>query len=83
MVFHYTNFMWETNAWWIRRVRPVWAFTLLSGIGFVYYRYKMMGKLMVMREDYLGKEKNMELAALNKRFVQKAMGLSEPLRAQA
>jgi len=23
MVYHYTNFSFETNAWWIRRVRPV------------------------------------------------------------
>lgn len=23
MVFHYTNFVVETNAWWLRRVRPV------------------------------------------------------------
>ena len=23
MVFHYTNFVVETNSWWLRRVRPV------------------------------------------------------------
>ena len=23
MVYHYSNFIWETNAWWLRRVRPV------------------------------------------------------------
>jgi len=23
MVFHYTNFVAETNIWWIRRIRPV------------------------------------------------------------
>jgi hypothetical protein len=23
MVYHYTNFIVETNAWWLRRVRPV------------------------------------------------------------
>ena len=23
MVFHYTNFVAETNVWWIRRIRPV------------------------------------------------------------
>lgn len=23
MVFHYTNFVVETNVWWIRRIRPV------------------------------------------------------------
>lgn len=23
MVFHYVNFIAETNAWWLRRIRPV------------------------------------------------------------
>ena len=25
MVFFYTNYAAETNAWWLRRIRPLWV----------------------------------------------------------
>ena len=67
MVYHYTNLVMETNAWWVRRVRPAWATFLLVTGGFCYYRYKMMGKLAVIREARMTPEERKKVAELNKR----------------
>jgi cytochrome c-type biogenesis protein CcmH/NrfF len=68
MVFHYTNFVAETNAWWCRRVRPLWlvpSLFLIAGAG---YRYIFFGKIQAYRNKYLTTdEERIEHAKLNKR----------------
>lgn len=32
MVYQWTNFVWETNAWWLRRIRPVFITFLSSSL---------------------------------------------------
>lgn len=51
MVYHYTNFIAETNAWWLRRVRPVtsalmqlWMAGAAAGAYFIFHRYYFFGK---------------------------------------
>ncbi len=65
MGFHYTNFVVETNAWWLRRVRPVWM--VAAGIGFtwVYYRYYFFGKIQANWLDRESEQTQQELAKLN------------------
>ena len=62
MGFHYTNFNAETNSWWIRRVRPIWMGAVTVGIAAVYYRYYLYGKIQANWMDYLGDEKQREMA---------------------
>ncbi|EAR99761.1 transmembrane protein, putative (macronuclear) [Tetrahymena thermophila SB210] len=67
MVFHYTNFVQETNAWWLRRVRPVYC-TVLAYYGWwLYDRYYLFGKNATqdIRKDTT--EVWEKRAALNKR----------------
>ena len=45
MVYFYTNYAAETNAWWLRRVRPVWMTALALGLGALGYRYHYFGKI--------------------------------------
>ena len=45
MVYFYTNFAAETNAWWLRRVRPVWMTSLGIGLLAYGYRYFFYGKI--------------------------------------
>lgn len=42
MVYHYTNFIWETNAWWLRRVRPVENLSFKLKIKYI-FPYKSFG----------------------------------------
>jgi hypothetical protein len=51
MVFFYTNYAAETNAWWLRRVRPVWMTALGIGLIGVYYRYTFYGKIEAYLHD--------------------------------
>lgn len=44
MVYHYTNFIYETNGWWLRRVRPVWMGATFIGIYYLLDRYYFFGK---------------------------------------
>jgi len=56
MGFHYTNFMFESNAWWLRRVRPVWM-TVVGVWGmWIYYRYYFFGKIQANWMDYESEE---------------------------
>jgi hypothetical protein len=52
MVFFYTNYAAETNAWWLRRVRPVWMTALGIGLIGVYYRYTFYGKIEAYLHDW-------------------------------
>ena len=53
MVYQWTNFVWETNAWWLRRIRPVIfnifiiKFVVLGAFAFTAFyggRYYFFGK---------------------------------------
>ena len=67
MVFHYTNFIQETNTWWIRKVRPVWMTIAGAGLYFIFYRYYFFGKIQSNWIDSIPEEKQIELANVNKR----------------
>ena len=56
MVFFYTNFVAETNAWWIRRVRPVWMIGVSAMGFFIYYRYYFFGKVQSNFMDFIPDE---------------------------
>lgn len=56
MVYFYTNFVAETNAWWLRRVRPVWMLAVGSIGWFVYYRYYFFGKIQSGFMDWVSEE---------------------------
>ena len=43
-MFYYTNFIAETNAWWLRRVRPVWMGATAILIYAIFHRYYFFGK---------------------------------------
>jgi hypothetical protein len=43
-MFYYTNFIAETNAWWLRRVRPVWMIGFALWSYWIFHRYYFFGK---------------------------------------
>jgi hypothetical protein len=52
-MFYYTNFILETNAWWLRRVRPVWMAFTAAGIYYIFDRYYFFGKNAVKSNSRL------------------------------
>jgi hypothetical protein len=44
-MFYYTNFIAETNAWWLRRVRPVWMVGFTLWAYWLFHRYYFFGKM--------------------------------------
>lgn len=43
-MFYYTNFIAETNAWWLRRVRPIWIGAFVIWGYAIFHRYYFFGK---------------------------------------
>ena len=43
-MFYYTNFIVETNVWWLRRVRPVWMGATALICYYFFHRYYFFGK---------------------------------------
>lgn len=43
-MFYYTNFIAETNAWWLRRVRPIWMGATVIWAYAIFHRYYFFGK---------------------------------------
>eukprot|EP01016_Furgasonia_blochmanni_P025145 TRINITY_DN270_c0_g1_i1.p1 TRINITY_DN270_c0_g1~~TRINITY_DN270_c0_g1_i1.p1 ORF type:complete len:217 (+),score=59.71 TRINITY_DN270_c0_g1_i1:3-653(+) len=67
MVFHWTNFVVETNQWWIRRVRPVWMGAGAIWIYWVFRRYYFFGKDAANHNARFSDEEWTRRAAENKR----------------
>ena len=67
MVFHYTNFVVETNAWWLKRIRPLWMSTAAFLIGLATFRYGYFHKIQTKAERNLSPELQREYAENNKR----------------
>lgn len=67
MVYHYTNFVFETNAWWLRRVRPIWAGALTLWLTGILYRYYFFGKIKSLWNKYIPEEEWIKRAQENKR----------------
>lgn len=43
-MFYYTNFIMETNVWWLRRVRPIWMGIAGLWMYWIFHRYYFFGK---------------------------------------
>jgi hypothetical protein len=43
-MFYYTNFIVETNAWWLRRVRPLILGGAFIWVYYIFHRYYFFGK---------------------------------------
>jgi len=43
-MFYYTNFILETNQWWLRRVRPIWMLGAGLYAYWIFHRYYFFGK---------------------------------------
>lgn len=43
-MFYYTNFIMETNTWWLRRVRPLWMGAAAIYFYWLFHRYYFFGK---------------------------------------
>jgi len=67
MVYHYTNFVWETNAWWLRRVRPVWMGLTGIWLYWVGCRYYFFGKVQAHWQTTIPDEEWIARAQINKR----------------
>ena len=66
MVFHNTNFV-MPNAWWIRRVRPLWMGAIGITVTYLVYRYHFWGKWAAQRHEKMTQQQLEEWAARNKR----------------
>ena len=51
MVFFYTNYAAETNAWWLKRIRPLWIFPVIGISCYKYYRVVYYAKNQIEKED--------------------------------
>ena len=66
-MFYYTNFIAETNAWWLRRVRPIWVGGTLIICYWAFHRYYFFGKDSVKAQRRVPQDELVRRAALNKR----------------
>lgn len=66
-MFYYTNFVMETNAWWNRRVRPIWVGGVLIWAYYLFHRYYFFGSMAVKQQRAMTKEENERRAEINKR----------------
>ncbi|CAK66541.1 unnamed protein product (macronuclear) [Paramecium tetraurelia] len=67
MVYQWTNFVWETNAWWLRRIRP---FIVLGGVAFTAFyggRYYFFGKWAYYKQRQFSEAELVAQAEVNKR----------------
>jgi hypothetical protein len=65
-MFYYTNFIQETNAWWLRRVRPLWLGSIALWAYWLFHRYYFFGKHAVQSQRKASEQENSRRAALNK-----------------
>ena len=65
-MFYYTNFIAETNAWWLRRVRPIWIGGAVIFCYWAFHRYYFFGKEAVKKQRLYSEEEHLRRAALNK-----------------
>ena len=70
-MFYYTNFVQETNVWWMRRVRPIWVPAALLWCYYMFHRYYFFGKWAVINHRKQSEQTNLERAAGNKRYHEK------------
>ncbi|CAD8170543.1 unnamed protein product [Paramecium octaurelia] len=67
MVYQWTNFVWETNAWWLRRIRP---FVVLGAFAFTAFyggRYYFFGKWAYYKQRQFSEAELVAQAEVNKR----------------
>lgn len=66
-MFYYTNFIQETNTWWLRRVRPIWLGGWAIWAYYVFHKYYFFGKLAVKSQRSVSEEENQRRAQINKK----------------
>ena len=67
-MFYYTNFIAETNAWWLRRVRPIWIGATVIWAYWLFHRYYFFGKDAVKSQRGVPEAEQIRRANLNKRY---------------
>ena len=65
-MFYYTNFIAETNAWWLRRVRPIWLGAVAIWAYALFHRYYFFGKEAVKNQRRHSDQENQRRADHNK-----------------
>jgi hypothetical protein len=65
-MFYYTNFIAETNAWWLRRVRPIWIAGVAIWAYALFHRYYFFGKEAVKSQRRETEAENLRRAQHNK-----------------
>ena len=66
-MFYYTNFILETNQWWLRRVRPLWMLgTFIYGY-YIFDRYYFFGKNATKSNIKAGEKELIRRASINHR----------------
>jgi hypothetical protein len=65
-MFYYTNFIQETNTWWLRRVRPLWLGSIALWAYWLFHRYYFFGKMAAKNQRAVSEEENQRRAQLNK-----------------
>lgn len=66
-MFYYTNFIVETNTWWLRRVRPIWMGAAFIYFYWVFHRYYFFGKETSKNLNKFSEEQRIQMAKMNKR----------------
>lgn len=65
-MFYYTNFIVETNTWWLRRVRPIWMGAFAIWGYWIFHRYYFFGKDASKSMADFTPEQRQKMAELNK-----------------
>ena len=68
-MFYYTNFIQETNVWWLRRVRPIWMGATFLYCYYFFHRYYFFGKHAALSQRKHTPEQLEQMAQLNKRSL--------------
>lgn len=66
-MFYYTNFIMETNQWWLRRVRPLWMGAFGIWAYWIFHRYYFFGKEATKHSRRQTEDELLRRAAHNKR----------------
>lgn len=66
-MFYYTNFILETNQWWLRRVRPIWMTAVAIYAYWIFHRYYFFGKEATKHNRRQTEQELLRRAAQNKR----------------
>ena len=66
-MFYYTNFIAETNNWWLRRVRPIWIGGVVVIAYWFFHRYYFFGKEVIKSQRSVPESERLRRAAVNKR----------------